>query len=880
MTAATITVDPDGDPDRPVAPAPTETRFVVLKFGGSSVSKAEHWQTIAGLIRETIADGRRPFVVHSALVDVSNKLEEVADSADSDRGAELIDSIVDQHVKLANELNIDADAALSGPIARLRADVAESVKTHEQEPRMHAQIVANGELLASRLGAAILQTMGIDILWLDARDALQSEARSARSELQNYVSATCGFEPDADLQRLAVSGGAATVTQGFIASNPHGETVLLGREGSDTSAAYFGAKLAAEKVEIWTDVPGMFSADPRLVPSARLLNDISFEEAQELASTGSKVLHPRSISPLRRYNIPLFIRCTGMPAMPGTRITTAPADPEPQVRGLSTRSGVTLISMQSAAMWHEVGFLAEAFACFRDHGVSVDLISTSETNVTVTIDTADDLAPAEVLQALIADLSKLCRVRVVDSCAVVSLVGQRIRAILSRLAPALSVFEEEKIHLVSQAANDLNLSFVIDADQAQRLLVKLHSSVIREEGGGKLFGPSWEMLTKGDSVASPMIEPWWVERREQLLKVANVEPDAYVYDLETVRQSANGLKKLACLDRVLYALKANTNPAVVRELASLGVDFECVSPGEVAALSRILPELDKRRILFTPNFAPRVEYEWAIEQGLQLTLDNLHPLQEWPEIFEGLDLFIRIDPGKGRGHHDHVKTAGIHSKFGVPLFELDELARLVTSANARVIGLHAHTGSGILDPENWNSVAGTLADVANRFPDVETLDLGGGIGVPEKTGDEAFDLAQLDALLSAFRAKHPRFKLWVEPGRFLVAQAGVLISKVTQIKGKGELRYIGLGTGMNSLIRPALYGAYHEIVNLSRLGEARIQTVTIVGPICETGDKLGSDRLFPDTAEGDVILIANTGAYGHVMASQYNLRPPAPEIVI
>ena len=120
MTAATMTVDPDRDADHPAAPAPTETRFVVLKFGGSSVSKAGHWQTIAGLIRETIADGRRPFVVHSALVDVSNKLEEVADSADSDRRAELIDSIVEQHVKLANELNIDADAVLSGPIARLR----------------------------------------------------------------------------------------------------------------------------------------------------------------------------------------------------------------------------------------------------------------------------------------------------------------------------------------------------------------------------------------------------------------------------------------------------------------------------------------------------------------------------------------------------------------------------------------------------------------------------------------------------------------------------------------------------------------------------------------------------------------------------------------
>ena len=880
MTTATATTDPDRNGGRSSRCRPPDRKFIVLKFGGSSVSSADHWQTIANLVRQAIADGLRPFVVHSALVDVSNKLEEIVDATDAGRRAELIDGIVSQHMALANEMKIDAQSTLSDPIASMRADIAELVQLGEPNPRMHAKIVANGEFLATRLGTAILQSMQIDVRWMDARDELHSEAPSARSELQNYVSATCGFEPDAKLQRFAASGGAAILTQGFIASNPQGETVLLGREGSDTSAAYFGTKLQAERVEIWTDVPGMFSADPRLVPSARLLNEISFEEAQELASTGSKVLHPRSLSPLRRYGIPLFIRCTGMPELLGTRISASPPDPEPQVRGLSTRSGVTLISMQSAAMWHEVGFLAEAFACFRDRGVSVDLISTSETNVTVTIDAADDLAPDDVLQALVADLSKFCRIRVVENCAVVSLVGQRIRAILPRLAPALSVFEEEKIHLVSQAANDLNLSFVIDANQAQRLLVKLHSSVIREEGGGKLFGPTWEMLKKGDSIESPLAEPWWMERREQLLKVANIEPSAYVYDLETVRKAASGLRELACLDRVLYALKANTNPAIVRELASLGIDFECVSPGEVAVLSRILPQFDKRRILFTPNFAPRSEYQWGIGQGLQLTLDNLHPLQMWPELFEGLDLFIRIDPGVGRGHHDHVKTAGIHSKFGVPLFELDELSRLVESAGARVIGLHAHTGSGILDPDNWNSVAETLADVAKRFADVETLDLGGGIGVPERSGDESFDLARFDALLSAFRKTHPQFRLWVEPGRFLVAQAGVLISKVTQIKGKGDRRYVGISTGMNSLIRPALYGAYHEIVNLSRLRETSNQSVTIVGPICETGDKLGSDRLFPETTEGDVVLVANTGAYGRVMASQYNLRDPAPEIVI
>jgi diaminopimelate decarboxylase/aspartate kinase len=163
---------------------------------------------------------------------------------------------------------------------------------------------------------------------------------------------------------------------------------------------------------------------------------------------------------------------------------------------------------------------------------------------------------------------------------------------------------------------------------------------------------------------------------------------------------------------------------------------------------------------------------------------------------------------------------------------------------------------------------------------VESIDLGGGIGIPEKPGEKPFDLVKLDATLKEIRESYPQYRLWLEPGRYLVAQAGVLLTHVTQVKGKGEMRYVGVGTGMNSLIRPALYGAYHEIVNLTKANHAPTETVTVVGPICETGDRLGSDRLLPVSEENDVILIANSGAYGNVMSSNYNLRDVAIEIVI
>jgi diaminopimelate decarboxylase/aspartate kinase len=271
---------------------------------------------------------------------------------------------------------------------------------------------------------------------------------------------------------------------------------------------------------------------------------------------------------------------------------------------------------------------------------------------------------------------------------------------------------------------------------------------------------------------------------------------------------------------------------------------------------------------------------FAFENGVRVTLDNLYALREWPEIFREREILVRIDTGHGRGHHPHVKTAGEQSKFGVPLFELDELARLAESVGVRIAGLHAHTGSGIFSIRNWIETAQLLAGLRSRFPEVRSIDLGGGLGVPERPGELPLDLAQLDQALESVRKSEPDMEVWLEPGRFIVAEAGVLLAQVTQLKGKGEFRYVGVATGMNSLIRPALYGSHHEIVNLTRLEEPATETCNVVGPICESGDQLGVDRLLPPTREGDILLIANAGAYGRAMSSNYNLRAPAAEFVL
>jgi diaminopimelate decarboxylase/aspartate kinase len=285
-------------------------------------------------------------------------------------------------------------------------------------------------------------------------------------------------------------------------------------------------------------------------------------------------------------------------------------------------------------------------------------------------------------------------------------------------------------------------------------------------------------------------------------------------------------------------------------------------------------------VLFTPNFAPRAEYEYALAKGVNVTIDNLHCLRAWPELFRGRRVLVRIDPGTGRGHHHHVRTAGTYAKFGVPLDELEELRHLATAAGAMVFGLHAHTGSGITDIRNWSQTADELAAAARTLGSVTTINIGGGFAVPDSNHRARIDLAALDQALATFKLANPGVALWIEPGRYLVAVGGVLLARVTQLKQKGDQGYIGVATGMNALIRPALYGAFHEIVNLTRLGQPNAGQFDVVGPICETADVLGHDRLLPATQEGDVLLVANAGAYGRAMASSYNLRHPPEEIVL
>ena len=864
-------------------PAATAPDWIVLKFGGTSVSRRDRWDTIGRLMRERSAEdgGTHVLTVVSALSGVTNELQALC-SADVDAAdfARRIETLVERHRAYAGELGVDGDAVLGERFAALRG-LGDAARRAGCTLEWQAELLAQGELLSSTLGVAYLRAQGLEVEWVDARDYLRAVSLPNQNAWSRRLSVSCAYSASATVRDSLANSGKLLVTQGFIARGEDGNTAILGRGGSDTSAAYFGALLGARRVEIWTDVPGMFSANPRAVPDARLLSRLDYEEAQEIATTGAKVLHPRCIHPCRDARVPLHIRDTERPALAGTVIDDRAAT-IPGVKAISTRRGIVLVSMETIGMWQQVGFLADVFERFKRAGLSIDLIGSSETNVTVSLDPSDNLVSSNVLDALCTDLAEVCRVKVIAPCSAVTLVGRGMRSLLHKLTDVWGEFGRERVHLVSQSSNDLNLTFVVDESLADDLLPRLHALLIQsgampvEESA--VFGPSWRSIAAPLPLAAPA---WWERKRDVLIGRAMQGTPRYVYDLATIRARARALAGVVAVDRRLYALKANAHPAILQALHAEGFGFECVSLAEVERVFAALPGLDPQQVVFTPSFAPRAEYAAALARGVTVTVDNVGVLRDWAASFAGKDIFLRLDPGFGAGHHAKVRTGGKEAKFGLSPESLDAAVKAARAAGARVTGLHAHIGSGIFEANQWAQVYALLARLADRVGTVRHLDIGGGLGVSYDGDDAGFDLPGYAAALAQLKAAHPQYSLWIEPGRFLVAEAGVLLARVTQVVTKDGVRRVGLDAGMNALIRPALYDAFHGIFNLSRIDDAPGAPAEVVGPVCESSDVLGHARRLPDaTAEGDVVVVEHAGAYGFAMANTYNLRAlPAEEII-
>lgn len=849
---------------------------LVSKFGGTSVASLQTWENITKITQQHIANGVQPVIVCSALTQISNKLEQAIDAALLNQHQSIQEDIIKSHRDLAASLRVPFEL-IQHEITYLNQWLTGIALLKEAPAKTRAQILSLGEIMMTRLGHEFLRQQGINCLWFDVREALLSTPIDGGDAI-NFLAARCNSEPNPALsQQFAASGAHAIITQGFFAANAKGDTVLLGRGGSDTSAALLAAILGAKACEIWTDVPGIYTANPHQLPHARLLKQLNYDEAQEIASMGAKVLHPNCLPPVRNANIPMVVKFTRMPEHSGTRITQESDENAPPIKSIQVKHSIVLISIDTLNMWQQVGFLADVFVAFKEHGFSVDLLSSSEFNLTVSLDNNTKLYDRAALEALLADLNRFGRAKLIEPCSAVSLVGHHIRTVLPQLGPTLEVFEAKQVYLMALASNDLNLTFVVDESQAEKLCQQLHSLLIENSPQSFYYSKSWH-----EEFGNPVMRktPWWEIKREHLLDLAHDHSPCYVYDRPTLENRTDDLLNLQSIDQLFYAIKANPHAEILISLYKKGIGFECVSINEIQHVLNLFPAIDKNRILFTPNFAAKNEYEYALSLNCHLTIDSLYPLQNWPELFKGHSIFLRIDPGSGAGHHKFVSTAGNESKFGIPQQDIQQVCQLITQHKLHVIGLHAHSGSGILTPELWQTTAQMLTVLIAYFPDVRIINLGGGLGIVEKPGQQPLDLATLDAALLAIKTGFTHLSFWLEPGRYFVADSGIILAKVTQCKEKGKVKFIGIETGMNSLIRPSLYGAYHDIVNLTRLQDEKTGFAHVVGPICESGDTLGYDRLLPTTKEGDIMLVANTGAYGFCMSSHYNLRPPAQEIMI
>lgn len=358
----------------------------------------------------------------------------------------------------------------------------------------------------------------------------------------------------------------------------------------------------------------------------------------------------------------------------------------------------------------------------------------------------------------------------------------------------------------------------------------------------------------------------------------------YVYDgakiisqIQTLRTAFAGVDL-----KIKYAAKALTNISILALMKKegIGVDVVSINEGRLALHAGFASS----DIMFTPSGVDFQEIVEAVELGFSLNLDNLSSLEKLGAKYGSTKACaIRINPGVMAGGNYKISTGHIHSKFGISIQQLPQIIEVVEKYDMKINGLHVHTGSEVVDVEVFLKVASILFTAGLQFYDLEFIDFGGGFKVAYKDGDKITDIQGLGkALTESFNTFCDRYgkklQVWIEPGKFLVSESGYLLTKATVVKETPTLTFVGVNTGLNHLIRPMMYDAYHEITNISNpSGEKKIYNV--VGYICET-DTLGAERMLNEVREGDLLVIHNAGAYGFSMASNYNSRVRPAEVLI
>lgn len=433
----------------------------VMKFGGTSVRDAAMINQVLDIVAENLRDA--PVLVASAMGDTTDRLVEVAEAAQAghDSAKEILDTLEHHHLESADDLNTAVGHEIAEVFGELRSLVHGISLIRECSPRSRATLLSFGERLSTRIIAAAAHSRGIRTELIDARTIVRTDG--------GFESATPDIDETTKLAqtRIRPEPGLLYVTQGFIGSTADGVTTTLGRGGSDYTATILGAALGADRVEIWTDVNGIMSADPRIVHEAQTIPDISYDEAAELAFFGARVVHPYTILPAVQRQIPVYVRNTGNPREPGTCI--AGGSQHGGVRAFASRKGITLVTVKSSRMLNAYGFLRAIFAVFDRHGISVDLVATSEVSVSVTVDAGRDLS------GLTAELDSLGRVEVQEKKSIVSVVGRTLFENPSVVAEVFAAVAPAHVRLISFGSSEINLSFVVDETDEVPVLTRLHT---------------------------------------------------------------------------------------------------------------------------------------------------------------------------------------------------------------------------------------------------------------------------------------------------------------------------------------------------------------------------------------------------------------------
>jgi aspartate kinase len=443
--------------------------MIVVKFGGTSVGDAAAIERAAEIVRGRLE--RRPLVVVSALAGTTNALLQIADQAAAGQlisAARGVESLRTRHLETAEAL-LGGTAGANETIADLSsrfdelASLAEALSVlGHLTPRSQDAIAAKGEMFSSALVVAAFQAKGLPAEHVDATKVMFTDDRFGRAEPRTERIA----EATQRVLRPLLEHGRVPVTGGYIGATDAGVITTLGRGGSDLSAALFGAALGADAIEIWTDVDGMLTADPRVVETATLIERIRFDEASELASFGARVLHPNTIFPAVRLGIPVYVYNSRRPEGRGTLITyDAPIIP---VRAIAGKTGITVVRIRSPRMLLQHGFLRTIFEVFERHRTSVDVVATSEVSVSVTIDDPSHL------DTLTVDLSHLGDVSVERNRGILSIVGSGLAQDSTTMARALAAIAPARVHMLSLSASGINLTVLLDAEDVAPAMVAVH----------------------------------------------------------------------------------------------------------------------------------------------------------------------------------------------------------------------------------------------------------------------------------------------------------------------------------------------------------------------------------------------------------------------